>query len=604
MKTLIISRANLEIARAQLRRPLLTIGRSPTCDVVLRAPGVKPVHFLVEWIGPGRFDPSIGAWSVIDIAGKRREDGSEGLVLSTDPVVVTGFVFACIKDKLDSKEVIGGKIQENLLKISNAHSTEVLELVQVRVDSGAIENVVHRMVPKRKRKERLLSQIPQFTLNWSGQEAAPLLRVLLQEMPGAEIYNRGQRIHVVPSELSVSQGDMLQIRWRGRDFFVRFVPKVKAPPIPRDPVGDPLMKKTLIFGILLAVVVGLMSQMRSEKSPVSEKRDIRVATVEIKETAPAPVPTPVAKPPAPTPRPQPLPPRSEKPPTLVARKKITPPPKPKEIPAGLTLPKSKSPDIPASAGAPRFKTTPGKERMGLNSPATNPTPAVTDVNQVGILGALKSTGPAGKGVQADQIINEGIVTDALSGQEESRIVLQNPATGTIGVGKTGGTPRTEGQGLASAATTLSGAGKYDPSAIGPIARKGGESGYTVGTDIGGNKGVGSPGLGTLDGGEFSVEGGGLDRETVRRVIASYRGQIRTCYEKSLLSSPQLAGRIVYLWTISPEGPVISSERKSSTLNSDQLEACVLSVIRSMIFPNASNGKSTKVIYPFVFQSKN
>lgn len=198
------------------------------------------------------------------------------------------------------------------------------------------------------------------------------------------------------------------------------------------------------------------------------------------------------------------------------------------------------------------------------------------------------------------------MTEAVSGANDaSGITVKNPLAGSLGQGG-GGVVGGQGKGIGGASTTLQGAGKYDPNSVGPLARKGGGQGYNLGTGLSdGGSGVGGGSeMGTIDAGEFSVEGGGLDRETVRRVIAANRGKIRTCYERALLASPKLLGRVSYKWAIAPTGPVVQAEIKQSTLDSSNLKACVLQVIREMVFPVAVNGLPTRVIYPFVFQSKN
>jgi hypothetical protein len=151
---------------------------------------------------------------------------------------------------------------------------------------------------------------------------------------------------------------------------------------------------------------------------------------------------------------------------------------------------------------------------------------------------------------------------------------------------------------------LSGSKDFDAAATGPIAKVGGKSGYGVGSALGGEgKGAGSGfEFGSLDVGGMKVSGG-LDRETVRRVIASYRNQIRTCYEKALLSRAKLQGRILYTWNITAAGPVSTAEITKSTVGSPTLESCVLEVIKGMNFPVAGNGNPTTVIYPFEFQSR-
>ncbi|MCM2280047.1 MAG: AgmX/PglI C-terminal domain-containing protein [Oligoflexia bacterium] len=598
MKILTVSRSKLELTRAHLRKPLITIGRSPTCDVVLRAPGIKAIHFLIEWIGAGEFDSSQGAWAIVDIGGGA--DSAEGIVLSTEPVQFGDLLFSCIEDKLESKEVIGGRILENLETSAKSGGAEILELVQVRVDSGAIEEVSHLplSVARRGRPERVLEKVPEMQVEWAGASGVEeLIRVLLDEMPGAEVFNRGQKL-VSARAHGLKSSDVLQIRWRGRDFYLRFVEEVVSPPIERDVVGDPLLKR-LIRGILLAAFLFLLVLHFLPKPEPEEPPPPRIATVEV------PPPPKAETPPPPPELPKAEPPKEE--PPKEEPKKVEPP-KQKEPPKPVKQPKpvldTKAPAVkrPAKAAAPRFETKPApKPKAGLNSPAST----VKDVNSVGILGALKSAPAKGKGVRADNIINEGIVTESVSGQEEAKIVLRNPPSGTLGTG-TGGSPRgTEKADLSAASTTLAGAGKYDPNSVGPIASKGGASGYNIGSGLAdGGVGTGSgKDIGAIESGAFNVEGGGLDRETVRRVIASYRGQIRTCYERALLSDSNLAGRVVYHWRISADGTVVSSEIMKSTLSSDSLRACVLEVIRKMAFPRATNGKSTRVIYPFVFQGK-
>ena len=127
---------------------------------------------------------------------------------------------------------------------------------------------------------------------------------------------------------------------------------------------------------------------------------------------------------------------------------------------------------------------------------------------------------------------------------------------------------------------------------------------TWGNGSGGNGTGAGVGLGRSSAEESLQTAGGLDRETVRRVIAGYRGKIRICYDRSLAGNPNLGGRITYEWVISKNGPVDRAAVARSTASSGTLEQCVRSVIQSMIFPKAPNGSSTKVIYPFEFLAKN
>jgi len=609
MKLLTISSHQLEIARTHLRKPFLTVGRSPSCDVLLRAPGVQAIHFLIEWIGSGDFDPSQGMWSITDISASYTQgnndghDAGEGLVFSEHPVKLQGFTFTCIEDHLEDTASIGGRIAENLTT-NRAKTSEILEVVQVRTDSGAIEEIKHFPIQNQRKRESLLPQVREFKVEWiksknlNRSSGESFLRVLLQEMPGAQVYSRGQPLETKGS-CELKHLDVLLIQWRGMDFYIRLVEAVNSPPIRTDLFGDPLLRRLMISVGVLGIFFFVTFHILPKKQHVESNPPLRVARVEIAKSpqaaptvTPTPTPTPLQ---ASTPTPQPPPPQPA--PRLHA-------------PAKTSAPKAHLP--PKTSGAPAAPRFLPKNRIsnqkGINSPAP-----ISDVNSVGVLGALKKVGPKGPGIQANEIINNGIVTEAVAGAETSKIVLKNPPSGTFA-----GTAKKEFQGspqgdeesnLGSASTTLSGVKKYDPRSMGAIASQEGTSGLKIDTGFGNQKGnqkttsTPSDGSEVGDGGDFTVEGGGLDRDTVRNVISSYRGQIRTCYERALLTRNNLEGRIVYEWRIGTDGHVVTTQVIRSTIHSPNLASCVQDVIKQMTFPKASNNRPTRVIYPFVFQGK-
>ena len=603
MRVLTVTVGHLELARAHLRKPFVTVGRSPSCDVLLRAPGIQAIHFLIEWIGSGEFDPDQGMWSITNIS-KNSEEGQEeggetgeGLVFSQHPVKIGGFTFACIFDRLESGNAIGGGIVQGM-KSSSIAKSEILELIQVRTDSGAIEEVRHVPVRYKKKKERLLAGVKQFKIEWNGgkKESSSLLRVILEEMPDAEIFNRGQRLQFQLA-CDVRLHDILRIRWRNRDFYIRLVDQVKSPPVPRDLFGDALLRKLLLSVALLGAFLMLLLRLFPSQESIAPKNPPRVARVEIAK----PIEEPQVKE---TPKPEVIPQPLETPKVVETAK-----------PVAIAKPNSLSMERPikvtekahsaitasgkkeGKATAPRFNSNQSEVKPGLSSAAK-----VTDVNSVGILATLNKMGPKGKGVRADLITNDASVTESISGAGASKVVVRNPPAGTLGSG-TGGSPEGTGSELGSASTTLAGAGKYDAGAAGAVAVKGGASGYHIGTGGSGNGSSGTATLGSLSGGDFTVEGGGLDRESVKRIISSHRGEIRTCYERALLTQNNLDGRIVYDWRIGSDGVVVSVQMTKTTVASTNLSTCVQDVIQQMVFPPASNGKSTRVIYPFVFQGR-
>ena len=70
MKTIVVSEKGKELSRFIPTGRSTLVGRSPSCDVVMRSKSVKPVHFLVEWVGAGEFDPNLGLWTVVNLKEK------------------------------------------------------------------------------------------------------------------------------------------------------------------------------------------------------------------------------------------------------------------------------------------------------------------------------------------------------------------------------------------------------------------------------------------------------------------------------------------------------------------------------------------------------
>ncbi|MEM7447628.1 MAG: AgmX/PglI C-terminal domain-containing protein [Myxococcota bacterium] len=95
-------------------------------------------------------------------------------------------------------------------------------------------------------------------------------------------------------------------------------------------------------------------------------------------------------------------------------------------------------------------------------------------------------------------------------------------------------------------------------------------------------------------------GGSLDRGSVQSVINRAIGAIQACYERALMSSPGLSGRVTFAWTIQPNGRVSGVRQASSTLSSPQATSCMAGVLRRLRFP-APEGGSVQISYPFMFQ---
>ena len=571
MRILSLSLNRLELAHFQLRKPLIVIGRAPTCDVVLRAPGIKPIHFIVEWIGNGKFDPSVtsGMWSIVDVS--TNAEAGEGLVLGDQAIVVDDISFLLVESKLESSEVIGGRIVDSLTA-GNTDAPDLLEFVQVRNDSGAIEEVRHVLVPKKKKSESLSKEFKEFKIERNAMPTDALLNVMLQELPGAEVFLAGRKVDP-KNYVGLGANDFLQVKWNGRNFYLRFVEEVKSPPIPRDFWGDPLLKWLTVGAAALFLLFFLFRGDPSKTLP-EVTPPVRVARIEVAPPPPPPIKEPEVKP-------QIEETKTEKPEAVIEKKKVE--------------------TTPAKSGAAKVVSAPtAKPKAGLNIKAP-----VTNVNRIGILGALNKNVSKGAGIRADQVINNGIVTEAATGSNDAKIVITNPPAGVIGTGNRGGAPSGKNNpSLGSASTTLAGVKNAAPDSKSLIAKSGGVGNSGLGANSNGigavSEGTGSSAKIGEGAGDFAVSGG-LDRDTVRRIIQSYRAQVRACYDRALVSSPNLQGRISYSWKILSDGGVVDAKVAKTTVESPNLKACVLEVIQQMQFPKSSRGMSTTVIYPFVFQ---
>ncbi|MBC7396058.1 MAG: FHA domain-containing protein, partial [Bdellovibrionales bacterium] len=396
MKLLTLSMNRLELARLQLRKPLIVVGRSPTCDVVLRAQDIKPIHFIIEWIGNGKFNPKAGQWSIVDVSNNA--EAGEGLVLGTNPLIIDDISFVCIESGIESTEVIGGKIIEGL-STNEAHVPDLLEFVQVRNDSGSIEEVRHIALPRTAKAQSLSKEFKAFKVEKSTLNTEHLLNVILDELPGAELLLSGRKIDPT-SRVPLGANDFLQVKWNGRNFYLRFVEEVQSPPIPRDFWGDPLLKK-LTAGVALFLLALFLIHAIIPKPIAEEIPPVRVARVEV----PAP-PKPVIKEPE--------------------AKPVVEEQKPAKVESLIKVKKVVT--APAKAAAPKVVSAPKeKPRAGLNIKAP-----VANVNTIGILGALHKNVDKGQGIRADKIINNGLIQQAVTGKEETRIVITNPPAGVIG----------------------------------------------------------------------------------------------------------------------------------------------------------------------------
>ena len=95
--------------------------------------------------------------------------------------------------------------------------------------------------------------------------------------------------------------------------------------------------------------------------------------------------------------------------------------------------------------------------------------------------------------------------------------------------------------------------------------------------------------------------GSLSKEIIRRVVQRNLAQVRFCYERALVTRPELRGRVAVQFLIGPSGAVSQSRVGASSLKSSQLETCIAQAVRRWSFPAPDGGGYVSVSYPFLLE---
>lgn len=239
------------------------------------------------------------------------------------------------------------------------------------------------------------------------------------------------------------------------------------------------------------------------------------------------------------------------------------------------------------------KTSKNKEGLyGLKGPKDNPDPhlakklAEEQAKNAGILGVLK--------------MNEGSHLASIFGRDTALGMDAEDVLGGLIGNQIGEAYGVGGLGLVG---TGSGGGGTGEGTIG-LGNLG-----TIGKGGGGGTGSGyGRGAGGLGGrrarapdvipGQANVRGS-LDKEIIRRIIRRHINEVKYCYEQELVKRPELGGRILVQFVISPMGAVTSSVLQNSTLGNARVENCVVQAVRRWEFPKPLGGGIVIVSYPFV-----
>ena len=94
--------------------------------------------------------------------------------------------------------------------------------------------------------------------------------------------------------------------------------------------------------------------------------------------------------------------------------------------------------------------------------------------------------------------------------------------------------------------------------------------------------------------------GRLPPDTIQRVVRQNHPRFRLCYEKGLMTNPNLTGRVGVRFVIGSDGRVTHVAEGGSDLPDPNVISCVSRAFYDIGFPKPEGGIVT-VVYPIVFQ---
>lgn len=624
MKIILFKKSGKEIGRLLPDKRNLLVGRAPVCDLVLRKEDLKPIHFVIEWMGEGSFDPYQGIWSVVDISHseavvKKQAYSGEAFILSEEPVTINDFEVSIEEEKLAASPISKGVIQRSLdiesidIGERKSGSDRVLELVTYNTEIDVITSVNH-FNKNLLQKGIKIASLPKLVFTYSTQGSNILTIENQGEENVVDLYNRADRIiekfQNQNDRLTVDEDDFYLLYSVENAYYIRWVNKYDVQPPPTAWTKDPVVV-TLLFVVAVMFTLGI--GIKFIETPVTTEipKPQRVAKVEVidlaprgeEETPPLPVYEQEVK-------------KEELKAPPVEKKveeiktEALPTDKPDQAQQKTTKTAEKAQQAAAKVTQQQGKRATIKnvdENMEL-AQGLNQKGEIKDVNTVGLLGKLGGNKKVGSGISAEAVIAKVKPADSASGESGKVQVLQ-PPSGKINLTNSGKSQAQddEGEGLAGATTTL----KMDNIAKGTKISGMSSSKATGSIGIsayGGNQKGGTDSIQSL-GGSVALETksmevqGGLTKEQVRQAIADNKRALRNCHEQFLTYKKDLGGRIVLRWKINGEGPVDTINTQATTTAYPNFDTCVVDVIKKIVFPKAPNGNSTIVIYPFLFQPK-
>ena len=219
-----------------------------------------------------------------------------------------------------------------------------------------------------------------------------------------------------------------------------------------------------------------------------------------------------------------------------------------------------------------------------------------DVNQKGILGMIRDTGMRFLNTEALAAVTQ-LDAVTVSGNFDKNTFKIGGIKGHLGDRKVQMSLNTGG-------------GRVNTKGANQVLRTGGGYGDSGGNGTGsrvgelakgntGNKAVKAMIRANFQQSVHRIQGGGMSRAAVKKVIDQHIDDITYCYEVALISDPSIVGKAVYEWRILMNGSVGDVHILNASIQNQEILGCIKKSIKTWTFPQPHRAQ-VMVSYPFVF----
>lgn len=378
--------------------------------------------------------------------------------------------------------------------------------------------------------------------------------------------------------------DILVERFSNISIYVRVsdpIPKVKVPPFFRF---DKDLKKYLTLILLFVfLTIGVFGFFPVDKEQIKEKNPDRIATILYKKPA---VTKAIAK-------------TEDQNKEKIQKAQ-------EQKPVEKSAESQEKQEVEVKKEAPKVKAVGEKTEKTERPKKAKPKVAKVEAVKPKVTPPVKSTRPAGRGTPTPKSSNVSAKSPSKGPVEAFKSLDFSSSINSL-LAKGGDIAKSASVQGVDTASDASGAGEYSPGATVKRAQLsdnvGTLSGYTDGkvdstkglTGVVSKKTIYTAGIPSR-----TVVLGGMDPDTIRKILLDHLPQFRYCYQKVLdRMNKEVSGRVDLNFIIGASGHVTRASVPTSTVPND-VKVCVVDVLKGIPFPEPRGGGQVEVNQPMNF----